>query len=66
MARLEFNRDAVSGFDLRDVTNILRGYAKACVFKVFTPAAATNSARGLIYLDLGLLSLLFCQRQWCQ
>jgi len=48
MARLEFNRDAVSGFDLRDVTNVLRGYSKACVFKVFTPVAAATSATCLV------------------
>jgi hypothetical protein len=63
MARLELNRDAVSGFDLRDVTNVLRGHAKACVFKVFAPAAAASSARGFVYFYQRLLSLLFCQRR---
>jgi hypothetical protein len=63
VARLEFNRDAVSGFDLRDVTNFLRCYSKACVFKVFAPAAAATSARGFVYVYLRLLSQFCCQRR---
>jgi len=64
MARLELYRNIVAGFEIREVANILRENSKASVFQVFTPAAATSSARGLVYFDQGPLGLLFCHR-WC-
>ena len=65
MAGLELNRNTVAGFELGKIAIILRDNSKAGVFQVFTPAAATTSARGLVYFDQRWLSLLICHRWWC-